>query len=186
LVIKLITLFQKEIEKIGGKATKVSTMEELLKVIDNISLRNNSKIIAMTDLKTYEKDIEKNLTSNGLKVIKTKSSKIEIIKEADIGITLAEIGISDSGTIGISFERNIDLAVSALPYIHIVILNSEKLVNNLFDAYEYIDNNIKKNDKRTISLISGPSKTADVEQILIKGVHGPNELHVIIVESEFK
>ena len=44
-------------------------------------------------------------------------------------------------------------------------------MNNLFDAYEYIDNNLKKNDKRTISLISGPSKTADVEQILIKGVH---------------
>lgn len=161
-------------------------MEELLKIIEKISIRNNSKIIAMTDLKTYEKDIENNLTSNGLKVIKTKSSKIEIIKEADIGITLAEIGISDSGTIGISFERNIDLAVSSLPYIHIVILNSEKLVNNLFDAYEYIDNNLKKNDKRTISLISGPSKTADVEQILIKGVHGPNELHVIIVESELK
>ena len=60
------------------------------------------------------------------------------------------------------------------------------MVKNLFDAYEYINDNIKKNNRRTISLISGPSKTADVEQILIKGVHGPNELHVIIIESEFE
>jgi len=186
LVIKLITLFQKEIEKIGGKATKVNTLEELLEVIDKISLKNNSKIIAMTDLEIYGESIEEYLTTKGLKIIKTESTNIEIIKEADIGITLADIGISDSGTIGISFERNVELAVSSLPYIHIVILNSKNLVKNLFDAYEYINDNIKKNNRRTISLISGPSKTADVEQILIKGVHGPNELHVIIIESEFE
>jgi len=73
--------------------------------------------------------------------------------------------------------------VSLLPPIHIAVVEEHRLVNNLDDLLTTV---AKPADiTSSMVLITGPSRTADIEQILVRGVHGPGELHVILISNQF-
>ena len=69
-----------------------------------------------------------------------------------------------------------------LPENHIVIMDVGQLVRHLEDALRLVANN-RRERSRAIHMITGPSKTADVEQTIQYGAHGPRRLHAIIVDS---
>ena len=72
--------------------------------------------------------------------------------------------------------------VSVLPLVHIGLFRAADIVENLTDAADPIRNFYIENARNaTVSFISGPSRTADIEMRLIHGVHGPAETHTVIV-----
>ena len=65
-----------------------------------------------------------------------------------------------------------------LPFVHVAIVRASQVVPDLVDAWDQFE------DGPALSLlVTGPSKTADIEGVLITGVHGPGELHVVLVED---
>lgn len=100
------------------------------------------------------------------------------VSEAAVGITSAEYGLADTGTLVVMSASESRLA-SLLPPVHIAIIESSRILTGL-DALLTVE---AKPAIRTASmvLITGPSRTADIEQILVRGVHGPGELHVVIL-----
>ena len=70
--------------------------------------------------------------------------------------------------------------ISLLPPVHIAIIPATCLLSSLDELYTLIP----KPADRTSSMvfITGPSRTADIEQILVRGVHGPGEIHVVIID----
>lgn len=107
--------------------------------------------------------------------------------EADIGISGANLAVAESGTLVIiSNEGNARLATS-LPPIHIALVTTEKFVETLEQAVTLIKSLIPASSglKMTayVSFITGPSRTTDIEKELVIGVHGPQELHVIILDN---
>lgn len=170
---------------LGGKAVTVRNPANALKYVADAAHERNARLIARTDLgDELEAIADSYLNSRGLQVVKASPSAFDLLKQAELGVTLAHVGVAESATIGIVFERSLDLLVSALPYIHIAILPQRSLVKDLFELEGFLREKTKNGSSRTVSLITGPSRTADVEQILIRGVHGPNELRVIVVEGE--
>lgn len=105
---------------------------------------------------------------------------------ADVGISSANVVSADTGTLFlIENEGNIRLATSAPP-VHIALVGMEKLVPTLEDAFKvsevtwrYANYSIPS----YVSLISGPSKTGDIEKVTTYGAHGPKELHVIFLDG---
>jgi L-lactate dehydrogenase complex protein LldG len=105
---------------------------------------------------------------------------------ADIGISGANVVAAETGTLVlIENEGNIRLATSAPP-VHIALVGMEKLVPTLADAtrvaevtWRYAGYDIPS----YVSLISGPSKTGDIEKVTTYGAHGPKELHVIFLDG---
>jgi len=72
--------------------------------------------------------------------------------------------------------------VTALPLVHISLLRASDVVSTLMESAAPIRNFYNENSlNATVSFISGPSRTADIEMRLILGDHGPAETHVIIV-----
>ena len=106
--------------------------------------------------------------------------------QADIGLSGANVVSADTGTLFlISNEGNVRLC-TGVPPVHIALVGLEKLVPTLHDAWKvaevtwrYANYNIPS----YVSLVSGPSKTGDIEKVTTYGAHGPKELHVVFLDS---
>src|SRR5205814_5703912 len=105
---------------------------------------------------------------------------------ADIGITGGNILIADTGTLVlVTNEGNADLATT-LPPVHIAIVGVEKIVASLDDAMAVLKLLARSATGQKIStytqFITGPSRSADIELKTQIGVHGPKELHFVLVD----
>ena len=97
--------------------------------------------------------------------------------EIRAGITGAVAGIAETGTLVVTSGNGRPQSISLLPDIHMAILRESDLKKDLAEVL-----NLRKvQDAGAVSLISGPSKTADIEMTLTVGVHGPGEVIVFCV-----
>ncbi len=99
----------------------------------------------------------------------------------DVGITSAQAGIAETGTLVLdsSVERN--RLVSLVPPVHIAILHAARIYATLSETLAGLQSRGELSP--AITFITGPSRTADIELTLAIGVHGPQELYVIINEG---
>jgi L-lactate dehydrogenase complex protein LldG len=97
-----------------------------------------------------------------------------------VGITGVYCGISETGTLMTLSGPDSPPSVSLLPETHIAVLQSARIVRSMEDAWALARAEVD-GVPRAVSFISGPSRTADIEQTLTLGAHGPYRVHVIIV-----
>jgi L-lactate utilization protein LutC len=96
--------------------------------------------------------------------------------QADIGLTGADTALAETGTLVLTSGSDRARMTSLLPPIHIVFLPKIKLLSDLFAWKAQRPQDFPAN----LMFISGPSKTGDIEQALVVGVHGPRRLIVIV------
>jgi L-lactate dehydrogenase complex protein LldG len=105
---------------------------------------------------------------------------------ADIGMSGANVVAADTGTLfHIENEGNVRLATSAPP-VYIALVGMEKLVPSLGDAFKVAEVTWRYANYTIpsyVSLVSGPSKTGDIEKVITYGAHGPAEFHVIFLDD---
>ena len=94
------------------------------------------------------------------------------------GITTAQAAIAETGTLVLDSSRERNRLVSLVPPVHIAIVDASSIFQTLAEALAFIhqDGNISP----AVTFITGPSRTADIELTLAIGVHGPQELYVIV------
>jgi L-lactate dehydrogenase complex protein LldF len=107
--------------------------------------------------------------------------------EADVGISGANLAVAESGTLVIVSNEGNSRFVTSLPPIHIALVTAEKFVETLEQAASLIKALViaSSGSKLTayVSFITGISRTTDIEKELVMGVHGPEELHIIILDN---
>jgi len=106
--------------------------------------------------------------------------KSELFTAVDAAVTGAYGGIAETGTLILWPEAHEPRAMSLVPPIHIVLLEKSRIYNSLTEAMQ-IQNWTLTGMPSNVILLSGPSKSADIEQTMTYGVHGPRELIVILV-----
>ena len=99
----------------------------------------------------------------------------------DVGITTAQAGIAETGTLVLEAEKEHHRLVSLLPAVHIAVVRSSDIYLTIGDALQGLHG--EEQLSRAITFITGPSRTADIELTLTVGVHGPKVLHVIVLEA---
>ena len=107
--------------------------------------------------------------------------------KADIGISGANLAVAESGTLVIiSNEGNVRL-VTTLPPVHIALVTAEKFVETLEEATLLLKTlTMASSGKKLtsyVSFITGPSSTTDIEKENIVGAHGPQEVHIVILDN---
>lgn len=102
--------------------------------------------------------------------------------ECDVGVSEAQWGIAETGTLCLvsSTERNRE--VSLVPPLHVAILDADGILSHLGDALRAARGSSGAEPPPLITLVTGPSRTADIELSLVIGVHGPQVLHVLLIE----
>lgn len=103
--------------------------------------------------------------------------------EAAAGITGANFALADTGTVVLdSTDETLRLA-STLPPCHFVILDPRKILADGLAAVGPLRVLHQRQSPDFIAFITGPSRTADIERVLTIGVHGPRELHILLLEG---
>ncbi len=103
-------------------------------------------------------------------------------EEDEVGLSPAFSAIAESGTLMMASGPDTPSTVNFLPENHIVVLNVKHLRGSYEEAWDLLREATEQSGMpRTVNFISGPSRTADIEQRLIMGAHGPKSLHVILV-----
>jgi L-lactate utilization protein LutC len=103
---------------------------------------------------------------------------------ADIGISGADFLIAETGSLAVLAKPQEPRSLSLLPPVHVVVADRTQLLPDLFDLFAALKGEAASAGLPScVSLITGPSKTGDIELRLVTGVHGPGELHVIFIDA---
>lgn len=117
------------------------------------------------------------LRSSGVVLVNPNSAEVS---SADVGLTDVRSAVAETGTIVLEFDPRHPRTPSLLPYRHIAVVESARLVPSLKEVFS--DASLLEETSGAV-LVSGPSKTADIEMSLVQGVHGPGELVIVVVEN---
>lgn len=98
---------------------------------------------------------------------------------ADAGITSADYALADTGSLVSLSSPDEARLVSLLPPVHVAVVPRERLLTGLDELFTILPDPAAQTASMVI--ITGPSRTADIEQILVRGVHGPGQVHVVLV-----
>ena len=145
----------------------------------NLELVDGHCVIAQNDAEAAE---AVNRIAQGRRIAVSNStfSKQDLFT-VDIGITSAQAGIAETGTLVLDSSAERNRLVSLVPPIHIAILDASKIFLTLGETLAALQTGEELSP--AITFITGPSRTADIELTLTLGVHGPQELYVIINEG---
>ena len=155
----------------------------LAEILDQRNIKN-LLYAPRTDIGRALENHWKNSSGHSLQLIPYEND-IEQFKETvfnvDAGITSAVGAIAETGALILWPSEKEPRLMSIVPSIHIAVLKADTIHNTLLEAMQ--KENWSEKMPTNVVLVSGPSKTTDIEMTLAFGVHGPKELIVLIVED---
>ena len=164
-----------EVNRFGSKAEVLNFIGEILLKED---VKNAPGFYAVWAESPFFSGVDRNALAvkhSGLKFQVTR----ELSKNARVGITQMDWGVADTGTLVQDSTMAEQRLASALPLIHIAILGTGNIVEDL----PSVMTKVHPCKSPYIAMITGPSKTADIERVLAIGVHGPERLYIVCVDE---
>jgi len=167
--------FALEFTKVAGKFIYCENQAELSENLGSLIKDNEWEHVFCLD--TY---LTKILYDAGI----TFSSEESEFLQTKVGITKCEYLIARLGSIMISSKQTSGRRLNVFPEIHIVVAYTDQIVEDIKDAISNIKEKYNNNLPSLVSVITGPSRTADIEKTLVMGAHGPKELYVFLVDKD--
>lgn len=166
--------FAKELQKVDGK---------FVFCIDNSDL-----ILNLQQIISEEKWDNVFCVNSGLNEILLEAdipftSIPEDFSQMQVAITSCEYLIARFGSVMVSSAQISGRRLNVYPPVHIIIAQTSQLVTEIEEAFIKLEEKYKNNFPSMVSLITGPSRTADIEKTLVLGAHGPKELYVFLVDD---
>lgn len=162
--------FKENLEAVNGSVYLCKSQQELIEQLKALiqNIPTNTVFCA-------EKELQELLSKSNI-----PHQDYEPSDAMEAGITSCEFLIAHTGSVMVSSALEGGRQLSVFPPQHIVIAQKEQLVDYLDTAYKNIQEKYPEQLPSQITLITGPSRTADIEKTLVMGAHGPRELHVFL------
>ncbi len=109
------------------------------------------------------------------------AARLAELEQATVGVTGALAGLADTGSLALPSGPGRGRLASLLPPVHVALLPVARIVPTMAAFFASHPNVVRRSSN--LVFVSGPSRTADIEQTLTLGVHGPRELHVVLLAS---
>lgn len=196
---ELVKAFKTEFELLSGKVYVARTNREARQFLSLIIKQAGTgikRIIKWNSHLLRRLEIDRVLDSLGAQNIlvakkdspnqQDRKDYIETEATAELGISGVDYGLADTGTLVLRTSRTQDRTTSLLPPVHVALVESKRILPGSEDLILKLMLELegKAELDSCLTLITGPSITADIELNLVSGIHGPRELHVIILESD--
>ena len=199
---ELLPKFEAELTKVAGIAHRAANRQGLEQILQTILSRANATSVVLSRnpllaelnlaslLRGWGQGISVWQTSGGGDSPGAGDASLGAFAEASlaarVGITGVEFALAETGSLVVtSLTEGAQLA-SLAPPVHVALYRRSQLVASLDEVLERLPMASQPDlalPGRSVVFITGTSRTADIEQILIRGVHGPGEVHAILVEE---
>jgi L-lactate dehydrogenase complex protein LldG len=179
----LVELFKSHLDAVGGHCiitqSDAEISQALTRIISSLQKTNlRAQRIAISDMPDVERLLY--LTDLEIEELAVAPNASDIFS-FDVGISTAQAAIAETGTLVLDSVQERHRLVSLVPPVHIAIVNASRIYETLSEALAFLREG--KEISPAVTFITGPSRTADIELTLAIGVHGPQELYVIINQS---
>ena len=171
----MLSCFKQELEMVSGQCFICNGEEDMY-----------LQLAALVDKKDlpylYSRDVEitRKLRNAGIKV----EDNGDAFEQQTAGITCCDLLIARTGSIVVSTVKMSGRQMHVFPPIHIVLAKESQLVSFPGDALEFMMKKFNGNLPSSMTIITGPSRTADIEKTLVLGAHGPKELIIFVDKSQ--
>ena len=192
--------FANELQVVGGQGHWAADAGEAAGVIARLAGERGARKIVTWDLAALGfGSVSEALRGRGVEVLNASPPRDEAadpavrtrlreaLAEADLGITGADYAVAETGTLLLISGEGRSRLVSLLPRIHVALIRIEHLVPAMRDMQAILDVEHRAgraSDASCLNFITGPSRSADIEFVLARGVHGPGEVHVILIAEK--
>ncbi len=163
------------LEKLNGKTYRAESKQDARAYAERLlagrrGIASNAPILARCGITTLA-GVESGFTD--------RLALRERCVNYEVGITSATYALAETGTLVLFSSTEEARMVSLLPPVHLAIVSRTQLLTGLDELLSIVPN--PANRASSMVFITGPSRTADIEQFLVRGVHGPGEIHVVLV-----
>lgn len=188
--------FREEFERVAGVFHRVRSLDEVPGVIRDLARERGAKELVSWDPAAAGLDLRASLGGEGLVVTVAESGQEseaarlrhrEQAARAQIGVTGCDFVLAETGTLILVSGSGRPRSTSLLPDAHVAVFGRDRLVESLEQVGILLEalhvDPARSMSGAMINFITGPSRTADIELTLTRGVHGPKEVHAIFVEG---
>lgn len=188
----MIASFQRELELVGGNSYRVPDSVRAAEVTirllrDSASEHNGKQILAWDEAELGIRELLSQVRDAGFQILdpyvpddpEQRRARLAEMARAIVGITGAQAGLADTGSIALMSGPGRPRLASLMPPVHIALLRVADLFPTM--AHFFAANREKTNIHSNLVFITGPSRTADIELTLTRGVHGPKHVHIILI-----
>jgi len=165
----LVVRFTTRLDAVGAQWTLVRGEVEAARALRRILSDAGARRVAGSDAPLVARLLPERLT---------RLTRDELFT-CDAGVTTAQWGIAETGTLVLESARERSRLASLVPPMHVALLSTSRICASLADALARVDV-----ASHAITLITGPSRTSDIELTLVVGVHGPQVVHILLLEEE--
>ena len=174
--------FVEELVALGGRGERVDSYEEAGEYVFSLTKERETELLVRWDVEELERlGIDGSLGEAGIEVVVWGELEDfrEVAAKADIGLSTAEWAIAETGSLVIEGGPAKGRSVTLLPPVHVAVVDVDRVLATVPDAIaEYAESG---EVPANLTFHTGPSKSGDIEMTLAVGVHGPGEVHVVLV-----
>lgn len=168
----LIDRFRESVEMLSVSFAKAVDSRDAANYIKSAIDRIGAKKIAISNSIAVAEIVE---SIEGVEF--TGDPSREFLFDSDLGVTSAQWAIAETGTLVLEAENEDHRLISLIPPVHICLVNASRIRQTLGEILGLVRGNLG----HTTTFVTGASRTSDIELTLAIGVHGPGELHVIVL-----
>jgi L-lactate utilization protein LutC len=205
----IVGRFCEEVERVGGRVARVESGEEIREYLGRLLSLEANPVVAVTDDAAVESSgVREWLAGSGARLVPTLREFVShasntstagnaddvrpsadeykrALLRAHVGVTSAEYAIAETGTLVLVSGSSQQRLISLLPPVHVCLLNPSRIKAGMGDLLARVRAEFDPGPTppQAMTFITGPSCTADIEQTLVRGMHGPRELHVLLSPS---
>jgi L-lactate dehydrogenase complex protein LldG len=192
--------FQQEFERVGGVFHRVASIGDVPRAVGDIARERGARRLVSWHPAALGADLGVALGAEGIASEAMPSGALDEaaererlrarIAEADLGLTGADLAIGETGTLVLVSGAGRPRSTGLLPPCHVAVFDRTALVESLAQVGVVLEawheGAAPAWRGAAIHFVTGPSRTADIELTLTRGVHGPKEVHAIFVEAPFR
>lgn len=189
----LVNRFQREAEALGAKVHIVSGQEDARdRVVELLRFYEVERImgwhfnnIPVERLHTAIRNADVEVIYPDISDPANREAEIARLRDIEVGITGADAALATTGSLVLTAGHGKGRIPMMLPPVHIAVITEAQILPRLEDwvAQQRANGFDALLNSANLCIVSGPSRTADIEKILVMGVHGPKELHIIVRQS---
>ncbi|MBA3490661.1 MAG: lactate utilization protein [Rubrobacteraceae bacterium] len=176
--------FIEELEALGGHGKRVESLDEARAYVLDLAREREAKLLLRWDVEELDElGVDGPLGETGVEVVvwRDLADFRETAGKADIGLSTAEWAIAETGTLVLEGGPGKGRTVTLLPPTYVAVVPVDRVLRTVDEAIEKYAGGEVGGLPANVCFHTGPSRSGDIEMSLFVGMHGPGDVHVVLV-----